>query len=123
MAHQSNGTDISLVAGADLSAAQFKAVKVNSSGQAILADADDLNAIGVLQNNPASGQTASVRIAGVTKYLAGGTVASGAVVTSDANGDAVATAVGKQPHGVAIVGGVDGDIISVLLGAGLSPSA
>jgi hypothetical protein len=89
---QGYGTDISLLAGADLSAAQFKAIKVNSSGQAVLAAAGDF-AIGVLQNNPASGEAATVRVAGKSKFNGDAAVAAGAKVTASADGQIITATV------------------------------
>lgn len=130
MSFEQKGPDISLVAGADLSTKQYFAVKVNSSGQAVLAGAGEA-AIGILQNNPASGQVATVRTAYTTKAAAGGTIAAGARVASDANGkmvvatagrtntsDAGASAdalIGSNVIGTALEGGADGEIIAVLI--------
>ena len=72
MAYEINNYSVraTFVAGADLSAAQYKFVKLNSSGQVILAAAATDVPIGVLQNNPASGAEASVTIVGGTKIVA-----------------------------------------------------
>lgn len=87
MATQGHATDITLIAGADLSAKQFYAVKLNSSGQVIAAGAGEA-AIGVVQNKPASGQAATVRVAGITKIVAGIAITAGAAVASGAAGKA-----------------------------------
>ncbi len=87
MAYEIPVLDITLTAGADLSAAQYCFVKANANGQAVLAAAGE-PVIGVLQNKPANGQVAQVRIYGVTKVVAGGAVAKGALVASDAAGKA-----------------------------------
>lgn len=107
---------LSLPAAGDLSAAQYKIVYVNSSGQAAVANATS-HTVGVLQNDPsAAGQAATVAYAGVSKVKAGGTVAAGARVTSDANGAAVAAATaGDAVIGVALNAGVSGDVIPVLI--------
>jgi len=115
MAIKAVGTDISVVAGADLSAQQFRGVKVNSSGLAVVANATDLNQIGVLQNNPGNGQTGTIRITGVTKAKAGGTVAAGDRVTTDANGAFITATTGKQVCGIALTGAASGDVFTVLL--------
>lgn len=115
MAVDAFGFNLSLVAGADLSAKQFYVVKPNSSGLAVAANATDLNQIGVLQNNPANGQAATVRVEGVTKAKAGGNVTAGDRVTSDANGAIVAATTGKQVIGLALTGGVANDVITVFL--------
>tara|TARA_B110000211_G_C13930993_1_gene487178 strand:+ start:707 stop:958 length:252 start_codon:yes stop_codon:yes gene_type:complete len=70
---------ISLEAGADLSAAQYKFVKI-SSGKAILCAAATDAPIGVLQNSPTSGQEASITVAGGTKLVAGAAIAAGVVI-------------------------------------------
>jgi hypothetical protein len=130
MSHQSNGTDISLVAAADLSASQYFAVKVDSNGKAALAGAGE-QAIGVVQNDPTAAQTATVRIGGVTKMKAGATIAAGARVAVDAAGKAktaVASSVntsdaggatdavvGSHVFGVALEGASDGDIFAVCI--------
>jgi len=82
--------DVSLVAGADLSASQYKAVKVDNTGKAVLCSAVGDPAVGILQNNPKAGQTAQVRIFGVTMAVAGAAVTVGSIVGTDANGKVVA---------------------------------
>lgn len=104
------GLDLTLISAADFATKQYFVVSVNSAGKAALADADDLNQIGVIQNNPPSGQATTIRTHGVTKAVYGGTVAAGARVTSDADGKIVAAATGKQVIGIALVAGVSGDI-------------
>ena len=87
---------ITLIAGADHTANQFKYVTVNSSGLVVLTGNGGL-ACGVLQNAPAaSGRAAEVQpIAGGTIYkvLAGAAMATiGVEVMSDATGRAIAAA-------------------------------
>lgn len=77
-----------LIAAADLSAAQYHAVKVDANGQAALAGAGE-DAIGILQNVPQAGQAATVMMLGVTKAIYGGTVTAGQKVMVDANGKIV----------------------------------
>src|SRR5262245_25714320 len=93
-ATQGYGTDISLPAGADLSAKQFFFVKVNSSGQVVLTGAGE-TAIGILQNNPASGLMATVRILGKSLAKSGGSITAGNLVTSNASGKAAAATLAK----------------------------
>ena len=114
-----NAVKVTLVAGADLSAAQYKFVKLNSSGQAVaIAAATDLP-IGVLQNAPTSGQEAEVLIAGGTKLVLGGTVAAAGVVSPNASGAGVAITTGtdttKHAVGQAITGGASGEIITAVI--------
>jgi hypothetical protein len=115
MAINAVGTDISFVAGADLSAKQFCGVKINSAGQLVAANATDLNQVGILQDKSTSGQTAQVRYDGISKAKAGATVAAGDRVTTDANGAFVTATTGKQVMGIALTGGAVNDVITVML--------
>src|SRR5687768_2741480 len=120
-----------LVAGADLSAHQFKFVKLSGTGlQVVVCSAAGENAFGVLQDKPdAQGKAASVATLGVSKVVAGGAIAPGDLVTTDAQGRAIAAAkastntadagaasdplVGSHVQGVAMTGGATGQLISV----------
>jgi hypothetical protein len=118
------GPDISLPASGDLSANQYLFVKLNSSGQVVLAGAGDL-VIGVQQNKPAAaGRAATVRTAHVTKCIAGATIAAGAAVECDANGKAKtavqgtvsgANVVGGNVAGIALKAAVSGDVFPLLV--------
>lgn len=80
--------DISKEAGADLSAKQYYAVKRDAStGKIVLAGANE-KALGILQNAPESGETAQVRIQGVSlaKLEEGGTLLFGKFLTPTTNG-------------------------------------
>ncbi|WP_299393268.1 capsid cement protein [Pelagibius sp.] len=111
--------NITLVAGADLSASQYRFMTVAADGQ-IDPTGDGANAHGVLQNKPsAAGEAATVAIAGVSKVVAGAAVAAGASVASDANGGAVPPTVGEEKLGTALeAAGAAGEIIEVLLQLG-----
>ena len=89
MAYQQAQTNITLKAGADLSAKQYFFVKIDANGDAVLAGNGE-NAIGVLQNAPASGEAANIAVAGVSKVIIGDTTSLdyGVVISSDANGKA-----------------------------------
>lgn len=79
---------VTLEAGADLSAKQFYAVKINTSSKAVLAAAGEV-AIGILQNKPTSGQSASIAISGKSKAVFGASATVGGPVASDASGKLV----------------------------------
>lgn len=85
MSFQGHGTDITVAAGADLSLKQFYAVKLDANAQVVAAGAGE-DAIGVVQNKPKLGEMATVRIAGITKMVAGAAIAAGARVASGAAG-------------------------------------
>lgn len=84
MATENAMQTVSYVAGADLSTHQFKFVKLNSSGQIILASALGEAVIGVLQDNPIAGQPGQVCIGGQCKLKMGAAVAAGTQVTTTA---------------------------------------
>lgn len=123
MALEQNLVCISRVAGADLSAAQYKFVESNTAGTVTVANAAGEKVLGVVQNDPTSGQVAAVAYQGVSKVVAGGTVAIDADIATDASGRAVAATTGNKIVGRAISGGSVGEIISVLLLPGAAAAA
>ena len=109
----------SFEAGEDLSAAQFKFVTLEADGQVDLADAEGENCIGVLLNNPdAAGKAATVAISGKVMVEAGGTIAAGDEICTNAAGEAIdvndATAT-YVVMGYALEDGADGQVIAIEL--------
>lgn len=103
------------IAGEDLSSAQFKFVTLESDGQIDLADAAGENAIGVLLNDPASGEAATVAVSGKVMVTSGGTIAAGAQIQTDASGDALTAASGDVVLGYALEAAVDGQVFAIEL--------
>jgi hypothetical protein len=103
------------IAGEDLSSAQFKFVTLESDGFVDLADSAGENCIGVLLNNPPAAGAATVCISGKVMITAGGTIAAGAALQTDASGDAITAASGDVVMGYALEAGVDGQIIAMEL--------
>src|SRR5260370_42351032 len=68
MAKEQPGFMESVVAGADLSTAQFKYVKLNTSGQIVLALEADI-AYGILQDKPKQNSAGNVMRMGVSKVI------------------------------------------------------
>lgn len=60
-----------------------------------------------------TGDIVTVDTSGILKVEAGSTVATGAIVASDADGNCVPAAAGDYPLGVARKGGADGVIIEI----------
>jgi hypothetical protein len=87
MSQSQAGVDISLVAAVDLSSLQYRAVKQHTTaGQVTKCGAGEA-AIGILQNAPAAGEAALVRISGTSKvYAYNGFTAGDALASADANG-------------------------------------
>lgn len=80
-------------AGADLSAKQYYALQLTTSETVTLADAA-VRTIGILQNTPTSGQTASVMVLGISRAVSDGSgtaIAPMDTLASDANGVLVKT--------------------------------
>lgn len=115
MASSTNIFTISLPSHDDQSANQFLGQVVNAtSGGADLAGAA-AKIIGVLQNDPNTGQAASVMVNGRTKAISGAAVTLGAEVEVDAGGKFIDFSAGIKA-GVALEAtGAADEIFSVLL--------
>lgn len=114
MAHKEAQISVTLEAGADLSAAQFKFVTVDADGQ-LSVSTDGAASVGVLLNDPsAAGRAAEVCIGGVTRVEAGGTVTAGDAVASNATGEAITAATDDIILGTALTGGADGEVITIV---------
>jgi hypothetical protein len=87
---------ITLVAGADLSAKQYFFVKLNSSGEAVLCSGATDKPIGVLQNNPASGEEAAIVVIGGTKLVSSASIDEGTLIGTSAAGKADAKTPGTD---------------------------
>ena len=96
---------ISRVAGEDLSAKQYYFVELdNGDGTVKAVNGATDRAIGVLQNNPTSGQIAEVTVVGGTKVEAGGTASVGQPVFANSSGLAVTLAFGGSGSAAYVVG-------------------
>ena len=89
MAYESPGTDIgTFTAAADLSGKQYHFVVLASATTVNVATAITNAPIGILQNDPESGEQAVVRISGVSKVVADGTLAAGNFIGTSADAQA-----------------------------------
>jgi hypothetical protein len=117
MAGEYGNLILSFTAAADLSAKQYKFVKLASATTVNVAGSAEA-AIGILQNKPTSGQTAEVMIQGVSDLVVGtsGVAAVMDKIASDTNGDGTTDSTDKHIYNaIALETGVDNDVISVLL--------
>ncbi len=90
MSSQGNQVRESMIAGADLSAAQFTFVKMNTTDSTVVAAGNADAAFGVLINTPTSGAAATVVTHGRVSVTAGtGGLTAGANVGVDADGAGV----------------------------------
>lgn len=97
MAYEASQTCVgTMTASADLSSKQFHFVKVSGNNTVTVCAAITDTPIGVLQNNPASGEAAVVCVFGITKVVADGTLAAGNLIGTSADGQADAIAAGAD---------------------------
>jgi hypothetical protein len=103
-----------IVAGADLSAAQYRAVTLNGSGEAVRNSTAGGKVYAVLQNAPAATRACTLWRNGVTKMVAGAAIAAGVEVMSDNQGRAVLATSGNNSIGVCVFGAAAaGELCSV----------
>lgn len=92
MAVEHKLNEITRKAGADLTSKEHFAVKFDANGDVILAAAATDKILGVLTREVgASAEPVGIAVEGLLKGVAGGTIAAGDFLTSDANGKLVAT--------------------------------
>ena len=108
---------ITFKAASNFADTQFHVVELTAN-----ADEVELTAagegIGVVQNHPQSGEAATVVVAGVTKFIAGGAVAIGQRLTAAATGFVSIVTSGALPTksiGRALLGASSGGIGTMLL--------
>jgi hypothetical protein len=107
---------ITLEAGGDLSADQFKFVTLAADNQVdVEASATDMPT-GVLLNNPsAAGQACEVAVGGIVKVIAGtGGLTVGGNVTTDGSGGAVAAVATDSIVGIAMSTAAAGELVEVM---------
>lgn len=98
MAYENALRSFTLKAGADLSASsnQYKLVKLDANGNAVLCSAVTDVPIGVLQNTPAQNDAATIGFDGITKVMGGAALAIGNAIGPDASGRAIAETAGTD---------------------------
>lgn len=117
MSHYTEGGNRGFKTSTDLSTKQFYIVKL-SSGVIVLSSAATDKHLGILMDKPTAKRTGDVRLrsaAGTGCVIAGGTIAVGDALTSNASGQAIATVVaGDQVIGYALEAGVVNQIVEFL---------
>ncbi|MBS4040405.1 MAG: DUF2190 family protein [Flavobacteriales bacterium] len=113
------GDEYSALTAADLSEKQYHVAKTDATGKLVLATAATDDIIGVINDGGrVAGDTATVQLingSGTFKVKAGGTIAKGAYLTTDASGQAVATTTaGNRVFGRAVRAAVAGDIVEYI---------
>lgn len=122
MAFEERLETISARSGSDLSAAsnQYKIVKLNSSGDAVLCTAVTDKPVGILQNKPKQNQAATIAVGGISKCQASAAVTAGNLVGTSTGAQAQTAVTTQYPIGKARTSVTNaGEIFSVLVqGAG-----
>lgn len=104
--YQGKFETVTILAGADLSAAQHKVVIVAGT-----IAADSITAIGLLQNKPdASGKHATIGYVGQMKAYAGAGISQGASVMVTTSGFLITTTSGSINSGKALAAANSGDL-------------
>lgn len=108
---------VSANTGADLSATSnlYKAVKLNSTGDVVAVAAITDVPFGILYDTAASNRVVPVAVGGLSKAVAGATIAAGAPVAVKADGTLQTAATTQTVIGVARVAAVNGDVFTVNL--------
>lgn len=88
--------DISLIAAADLSSSQYYFVKLDTNGKVAACSATTDRPLGILQNDPTSGQAALVRTFGYSKVSADAALTKGDVLGTSADGQAAVYVAGTD---------------------------
>jgi len=122
MGTQFGGRDITFLAGEDLSSYQYRFVHMADDNTVDLLDNGGEFPIGILQNAPASGEEAVVRVEGISKLVMNAAIAVGVQVkceyvsaSDNGKGDASDTE-GDISRGVVVVAsGAEDDVGAVLL--------
>jgi hypothetical protein len=118
MAVEQAGIDIGWVtAAADLSAKQFYIVKLTADESVNVGSSAGEAVFGVLQNDPASGAAAIVRVGGVSKVLCGtGGLSAQDLVQTDAAGKGITATSGDYSVGVCVKGAAAGEYATIAVG-------
>lgn len=111
---------ITLVAGADLSSAQYKFVEIATDGTVTVCNGATDKPIGVLQNAPLSGQEAEIVVCGGTKIVASASLTRGTLIGTDNAGKADAKTPGTDTTEyvvgtVIFPAGADGEIATAVV--------
>lgn len=114
MAAERPGTSVSYQAAADLSAAQFRFVKLDANGQVALITANTDIPFGILQDKPAAqGRAANVMLDGRSKIVGGADLVKAQTVGTDNEGRAISKSVASSCGIVVTDNSVAGGLASI----------
>lgn len=123
MAYQGEQITMTWEAGEDLSSMQYRFVGLSDDGKVHMLDSATEWAVGILQNDPASGEPAVVAVAGISKLVAGASgLSRGAAVEAEyvgasdnGKGIACTTNASACRARVLFAAGSEDDVATVLL--------
>ena len=110
-----NRTYLTMIASEDLSTSQYKILSVSGDNTVALRVAAGAGVLGILDNKPENGENATVVVAGLTRCMAGGTVAAGSWISVTASGTGLATTSGQYILGKSITGVASGAYFQLLV--------
>ena len=110
-----NRTYLTMIASEDLSTSQYKILNVSGDNTVALRVAAGAGVLGILDNSPKNGENATVVVAGLTRCMAGGTVAAGSWISVTASGTGLATTSGQYILGKSITGVASGAYFQLLV--------
>ncbi len=120
MAYENGVLDVSFEAGEDLSNDRFRFV-VLSGGKVYRPNNATDKAVGILQNNPGAGRAAAVRMLGISRLVAGETIAEGEYVKpefvdeTDAGKGLDADGALDLASALCLAGGDEDDLVTVVI--------
>ena len=112
---------VSASAGSDLSASQYRLVKLTADNTVDLCDGITDVPFGVLQNKPASGRAASIMLAGISKLEAGASLSAGDIIACAADAQAQVAVATQHVAGQVIAGSSADEICTAAINC-LAPS-
>lgn len=122
MAYEGRGLDLTWLAAESLTAMQYRFVHLASDTTVDMMDSGTEYPIGILQNAPASGEKAVVRIEGISKLVVNGAVAVGQQLKAEyvgasdnGKGDLADTDYDNIRAIALTASGAEDDVIAVLL--------
>lgn len=107
------GADFSTPAGSSLGPAQWRGVTLDTNGNLQLVASQGVRVLGILQDDPQSGRTGTVKVRDVSKALAGGTFAIGALLMCAADGRLITATATNMVVAQALQAGAAGRIVAV----------
>lgn len=94
-----------IIAGEDLTAAQFNFVTLDSDGDAVLVDGANQTVFGILQNEPDTGEQCEIMVAGISKVKVDGSgFDAGDPIICDANAEAGTVSVSDNTEAHQVLG-------------------